>query len=101
MMIMESTLGIGQAARLLGPRSRRYSAGSAKEDWFDATRGLAGVEYVEEVGGDMDFRRERFFVLMDAMTIVYFFSSRLHGLRNYRRQLCAELEGGHAAGTSD
>jgi len=49
----------------------------------------------------MDFRRERFFVLMDAMTIVYFFSSRLHGLRNYRRQLCAELEGGHAAGTSD
>ena len=68
---------------------------------FTAARGLAGVEYVEEVGGDMDFRRERFFVLMDAMTIVYFFSSRLHGLRNYRRQLCAELEGGHAAGTSD
>jgi predicted site-specific integrase-resolvase len=118
---------------------------------FAAARGLAGVEYVEEVGGGLNFGRRRFLALMDAigrgelatlvlarrdrltrfgfewfahyaalhgcellvlnqerlspeeemvrdlMTIVHCFSSRLYGLRNYRRQLRAALESDHAA----
>jgi len=122
---------------------------------FTAARGLAGVEYVEEVGGGLNFGRKRFLALMDAigrgevatlvlahgdrltrfgfdwfahyaalhgcellvlnqerlspeqemvedlMTIVHCFSSRLYGLRNYRRQLRAALENNHAAGAPD
>jgi predicted site-specific integrase-resolvase len=37
----------------------------------------------------------------DLMTIVRCFSSRLYGLRNYRRQLRAALESEHAAGAPD
>jgi predicted site-specific integrase-resolvase len=40
-------------------------------------------------------------VAQDLMSIVYCFSSRLHGLRNYRRQLRAALESDHAAGAPD
>lgn len=123
---------------------------------FAAARGLAGVEYVEEVGGGLNFGRKRFLALMDAvgrgevaqlvlahrdrltrfgfdwfahyaalhgcellvlnqerlspeqemvqdlMTIVHCFSSRLYGLRNYRRQLQAALERDRdVAGTQD
>ncbi|MFC5479066.1 IS607 family transposase [Massilia suwonensis] len=122
---------------------------------FAAARGLAGVEFVEEVGGGLNFGRKRFLALMDAigrgelatlilahrdrltrfgfgwfehcaalhgcellvlnqerlspeqevvqdlMTIVHCFSSRLYGLRNYRRQLRAALESDHAAGAPD
>lgn len=122
---------------------------------FAAARGLAGVEYVDEIGGGLNFGRKRFLALMDAigrgelatlilahrdrltrfgfdwfehyaalhgcellllnqerlspeqevvqdlMTIVDCFSSRLYGLRNYRRQLRAALESDHAAGAPD
>jgi predicted site-specific integrase-resolvase len=100
---------------------------------FAVARGLAGVEFVEEVGGGLNFGRKRFPALMDAigrgelaalmlahrdvpnqerlsperevvqdlMTIVHCFSSRLYGLRNYRRQLRAALESDHAAGAPD
>ena len=209
---MESTIGIGQAARLLGaavktlqrwdregrlvPAARtasnrrrhtesqlraflclappaaprrivaycRVSSAAQRPDLinqrhvleqFTTARGLAGVEYVEEVGGGLDFGRKRFLDLMDAigrgelatlvlahrdrltrfgfdwfahyaalhgcellvlnqerlspeqemvqdlMTIVHCFSSRLDGLRTYRRQLRAALESDHVAGAPD
>jgi predicted site-specific integrase-resolvase len=214
MMTMESTLGIGHAARLLGitvktlqrweregrlvPAARtasnrrrytesqlraflhlpsdapgaprrivaycRVSSAAQRPDLanqrhtleqFTAARGLAGVEFIEEVGGGLNFGRKRFVALMDAigrdevatlvlahrdrltrfgfdwfahhaalhgcellvlnqehlspeqemvqdlMTIVHCFSSRLYGLRNYRRQLRASLENHHAAGAPD
>lgn len=119
---------------------------------FTAARGLANVEFIEEVGGGLNFQRKRFVSLMDAvgrgevaalvlahrdrltrfgfewfahyalshgcelmvlnqerlspeqemvqdlMTIVHGFSSRLYGLRNYRRKLNEALEQDHAAG---
>lgn len=122
---------------------------------FAVARGLAGVEFVEEVGGGLNFGRKRFLALMDAigrgelatlvlahrdrltrfgfdwfthyaalhgcellvlnqehlspeqemvqdlMTILHCFSSRLYGLRDYRRQLRAALESDHAAGAPD
>jgi predicted site-specific integrase-resolvase len=37
-------------------------------------------------------------MVQDLMTIVHCFSSRLYGLRNYRRQLNEALEQDHAAG---
>ncbi|CUB07779.1 MAG: putative resolvase [Tepidiphilus sp.] len=108
---------------------------------FVVARGLANVEFIEEVGGGLNFKRKRFLALMDEigrgeiktlilahrdrltrfgfewfehyakthgceilvlnqerlspeqemvqdlMTIVHCFSSRLHGLRNYRKKL--------------
>lgn len=108
---------------------------------FVVVRGLANVEFVEEIGGGLNFKRKRFLALMDEigrreiktlilahrdrlarfgfewfehfakvngcevlvlnqerlspeqemvqdlMTIVHCFSSRLHGLRNYRKKL--------------
>ena len=108
---------------------------------FVIARGLANVEFVEEIGGGLNFKRKRFLALMDEigrgeiktlilahrdrltrfgfewfehyakthgceilvlnqerlspeqemvqdlMTVVHCFSSRLHGLRNYRKKL--------------
>ena len=34
---------------------------------FTAARGLAGVDYIDEVGGGLNFRRKRFLDLMDAI----------------------------------
>ena len=119
---------------------------------FTVARGLANVEFIEEVGGGLNFSRKRFCALMDAigrdevailvlahrdrltrfgfewfehyaathgcqllvlnqehlspeqemvqdlMTIVHCFSSRLYGLRNYRKQLNRALEDDLAAG---
>ena len=113
---------------------------------FVVARGLAGVEFVEEVGGGLNFKRKHFLRLMDEigagevktlvlahrdrltrfgfewfehfaatrgcellvlnqerlspeqemvqdlMTIVHCFSSRLYGLRNYRRKLDEALK---------
>jgi predicted site-specific integrase-resolvase len=113
---------------------------------FVAAKGLAGVEFIEEVGGGLNFKRKRFLELMDAigrreikmlilahrdrltrfgfewfehfakingcellvlnqerlspeqemvqdlMTIVHCFSSRLYGLRNYRKKLDEALK---------
>ncbi|MDA8095537.1 MAG: IS607 family transposase [Betaproteobacteria bacterium] len=113
---------------------------------FVVARGLAGVEFVEEVGGGLNFKRKRFLALMDEigrreiktlvlahrdrltrfgfewfehyaksngcevlvlnqerlsperemvqdlMTIVHGFSSRLYGLRNYRKELDEALK---------
>lgn len=113
---------------------------------FVVARGLANVEFVEEVGGGMNFKRKRFLELMgdignglvstlvlahrdrltrfgfewfehmaaqngcellvlnqerlspeaemveDLMTIVHCFSSRLYGLRNYRKGLRKALQ---------
>ncbi len=121
---------------------------------FVAARGLANVEFIDEVGGGLNFKRKHFLALMDAigrhevamlilahrdrltrfgfdwfahyanahgcellvlnqerlspeqemvqdlMTIVHCFSSRLHGLRNYRKKLHEALESDHVAGTS-
>lgn len=122
---------------------------------FALARGLPNVDFVEEIGGGLNFKRKRFLALTDAigrgevstlllahrdrltrfgfewfehyaalhgcellilnqerlsperemvqdlMTIVHCFSSRLYGLRNYRRQLRAALESDHAAGAPD
>ena len=113
---------------------------------FCASRGLAGVEFVEEIGGGLNFKRKKFTTIMDAvvrdevqalvlahtdrlcrfgfawferlcqqhgcevlllnneslspeeemvqdlMTIVHCFSSRLSGLRHYRKQLKEVLQ---------
>lgn len=113
---------------------------------FVVARGLANVEFIEEVGGGLNFKRKRFLELMDAigrreikmlilahrdrltrfgfewfehyakthgceilvlnqerlspeqemvqdlMTIVHCFSSRLYGLRNYRKKLDEALK---------
>lgn len=113
---------------------------------FVVAKGLAGVEFVEEVGGGLNFKRKRFVALMDEIgrrevktlilahrdrltrfgfewfehyakangcevlvlnqerlsperelvqdlrTIVHGFSSRLDGLRNYRKQLDEALK---------
>ncbi|MBK1650544.1 IS607 family transposase [Rhabdochromatium marinum] len=113
---------------------------------FAVAKGLANVEFIEEVGGGLNFKRKRFLALMDAvgrreiktlilahrdrltrfgfdwfehyastngceilvlnqerlspeqemvqdlMTIVHCFSSRLYGLRNYRKQLKEALK---------
>ncbi|MCS0599571.1 MerR family DNA-binding transcriptional regulator, partial [Massilia agri] len=124
MMTMETTLGIGHAARLLGitvktlqrweregrlvpaarttSNRRRYtesqlrgflhlpSPGAPRRivaycrvssavqrpdlanqrrtlEQFTAARGLAGVEFIEEVGGGLNFARKRFVALMDAI----------------------------------
>ncbi|MFN3920402.1 MAG: IS607 family transposase [Methylohalobius sp.] len=112
---------------------------------FVVAKGLANVEFIEEVGGGLNFKRKRFLELMDAigrreiktlilahrdrltrfgfewfehyaaangceilvlnqerlspeqemvqdlMTIVHRFSSRLYGLRNYRKKLAEAL----------
>jgi putative resolvase len=119
---------------------------------FTAARGLANVEFIEEVGGGLNFQRRHFVSMIDAigrgevatlvvahrdrltrfgfewfahyaqrhgcelmvlnqerlspeqelvqdlMTIVHCFSSRLYGLRNYRKILNEALEQDHAAG---
>jgi len=108
---------------------------------FIVVSGLANVEFIEEIGGGLNFKRKKFLLLMDAignrevatlmlahrdrlarfgfewfehfarsndceililnqeglspeqemmqdlMTIVHCFSSRLHGLRNYKKKL--------------
>lgn len=113
---------------------------------FCTARGLAGAEFVEEVGGGLNFGRKRFLEIMDAvsrrevktlvvahkdrlvrfgyvwferhcqqhgcdvlvlnnetlsseqemvqdlMTIIHCFSSRLYGLRNYKKKLKEALE---------
>ena len=113
---------------------------------FVIARGLANVEFVEEIGGGLNFKRKRFLALMDEigrrevktlilahrdrltrfgfewfehfarmngcellvlnqerlspeqemvqdlMTIVHCFSSRLYGLRNYRKKLGEALK---------
>lgn len=133
----------------------RVSSGAQKPDLrnqrrvledFCTARGLANVEYIEEIGGGLNFKRRHFLELTDAigrgevrtlvlahrdrltrfgyewfehlahqngcellvlnqerlspeqemvqdmMTVVHCFSSRLDGLRNYRRQLDAALD---------
>lgn len=113
---------------------------------FVVAKGLANVEFIEEVGGGLNFKRKRFLALtdeigrreiktlilahrdrltrfgfewfehfakingcellvlnqerlspeqemvQDLMTIVHCFSSRLHGLRNYRKKLDEALK---------
>lgn len=113
---------------------------------FVVAKGLANVEFIEEVGGGLNFKRKRFLALMDEigrreiktlilahrdrltrfgfewfehfaeangcevlvlnqerlspeqemvqdlMTIVHCFSSRLYGLRNYRKKLDEALQ---------
>lgn len=113
---------------------------------FTVARGLANVEFIEEVGGGLNFKRKHFLALMDdvgigrvktlviahrdrltrfgfdwfehfakthgcellvlnqerlspeqemvqdLMTIVHSFSSRLYGLRNYRKHLKSALQ---------
>lgn len=113
---------------------------------FVASRGLASVEFIEEIGGGLNFKRKKFIELMDdigrrevktlilahrdrltrfgfewfahyahahscellvlnqehlspeeemvkdMMTIVHCFSSRLYGLRNYRKKLKEALD---------
>ena len=113
---------------------------------FVVARGLANVEFIEEIGGGLNFKRKKFLVLMDEigqheikilviahrdrltrfgfewfehytkshgcellvlnqerlspeqemvqdmMTIVHCFSSRLYGLRNYKKKLKEALE---------
>jgi predicted site-specific integrase-resolvase len=44
-------------------RTWRISAKCWKSSWW--RRGLAGVEFIEEVGGGLNFKRKRFLALMD------------------------------------
>jgi predicted site-specific integrase-resolvase len=62
---------------------------------------LANVEFVEEVGGGLScevlvLNQERLSpeqeMVQDLMTIVHYFSSRLYGLRNYRKKLHEALK---------
>jgi len=73
----------GQAARLLGitvktlqrweregrlvPATRTASNRRRVLEQFAVARGLAGVEFVDEVGGGLNFGRQRFPALMDAI----------------------------------
>jgi putative resolvase len=65
---------------------------------FAVARGLAGVEYYAALHGCelLVLNQERLSpeqeMVQDLMTITHCFSSRLYGLRNYRRQLRAALE---------
>jgi len=68
---------------------------------FCMGRGLANVEFVEEVGGGLScevlvLNQERLSpeqeMVQDLMTIVHYFSSRLYGLRNYRKKLHEALK---------
>lgn len=122
---------------------------------FVVARGLANVEFIEEIGGGLNFERRKFLALMDdigqshievlviahrdrltrfgfewfdhyakvhgcevlvlnqerlspeqervqdLMTIVHCFSSRLYGLRNYRKKLDEALKADHAARPQD
>ena len=124
---------------------------------FCVAKGLANVEFIEEVGGGLNFERKKFTVLMDSigrgeigtliiahkdrltrfgfewfehyaqvngcevlvlnqerlspeqemvqdlMTIVHCFSSRLYGLRNYRKKLNEALkrDANNESGTQD
>jgi predicted site-specific integrase-resolvase len=79
---MEETMTTGQAARLLGI----------------TVKTLHGCELLVLNQERLSPEPE---VVQDLMTIVHCFSSRLYGLRNYRRQLRAALESDHAAGAPD
>jgi putative resolvase len=80
---MENTMGVGQAARLLGITVKSLQRWEREGRLVSAAR----------TGSN----RRR-----NLVTIVHCFSSRrLVGLRNYRRQLQAALESDHAAGAPD
>jgi putative resolvase len=68
---------------------------------FVVAKGLANVEFIEEVGGGFGcellvLNQERLSpeqeMGQDLMTIVHCFSSRLYGLRNYRKKLNEALK---------
>ena len=67
-------------------------------DWFTHYAALHGCELLVLNQEHLSPERE---MVQDLMTIVHCFSSRLYGLRNYRRQLRAALESDHAAGAPD
>jgi putative resolvase len=150
---------IRQASRTLGAKTSvcdraQYSAAQKPDlinqrrvlEEFVVAKGLANVEFIEEIGGGLNFKRKKFLVLMDEigkkkiktlilahrdrltrfgfewfehyakmqgtevlvlnqerlspaqemvqdlMTIVHCFSSRLYGLRNYRKKLDEALK---------
>jgi predicted site-specific integrase-resolvase len=80
---MENTIGIASAARILGVSVKTLQRWECEGRLLPAAR-TTTKEMVQ-----------------DLMTIVRRFSSRLYGLRNYRRQLLAALENKHVAGTPD
>lgn len=71
------------------------------EEFFRG-RGLAVDEWIKEVGGGMNLKREKLHALMDQIerrevgfvVIARTFSCRLHGLRRYEKTLKDELAGG-------
>jgi len=67
-------------------------------DWFAHYAALHGCELLALNQERLSPEQE---IVQDLMTIVHCFSSRLYGLRNYRRQLRAALESDHAAGAPD
>ncbi|MFS2213372.1 MerR family DNA-binding transcriptional regulator [Massilia cellulosiltytica] len=75
---MEKAMGKSQAARLLGITVKTLQRSEREGRLVPAARATSN-------------RR----------CYVHCFSSRLYGLRNYRRQLRAALESDHAAGASD
>jgi predicted site-specific integrase-resolvase len=127
---MEGTMTTGQAARLPGitvktlqrweregrlvpatrtaSNGRRYTESHTRVpahgacrsgyDWFAHYAALHGCELLVLNQQRLSPEQE---VAQDLMTIVHCFSSRLYGLRNYRRRLRAALESDHAAGAPD
>jgi predicted site-specific integrase-resolvase len=89
-------IGRGELAALVlahADRLTRFGNG-----WFAHYAALHGCELLVLNQERLSPEQE---MVQDLMTIMHCFSSRLYGLRNYRRQLRAVLEREHAAGAPD
>ncbi|MGX9220152.1 IS607 family transposase [Massilia varians] len=95
-LALMDAIGRGEVATLvLAHRDRLTRFGF---DWFAHHAALHGCELLVLNQERLSPEQE---MVQDLMTIVHCFSSRLYGLRNYRRQLRAALESHDAAGAPD
>ena len=95
-LALMDAIGRGEVATLvLAHRDRLTRFGF---DWFAHYAALHGCELLVLNQERLSPEQE---MVEDLMTIVHCFSSRLYGLRNYRRELRAALENNDAAGAPD